>query len=163
MARSGTSRVGAGRLSKLLATREWLDQGGWTVFGILVGMVLLAILAAIVASASDTTTTSKSVVGATRDASVVACAATVRTVQAAIEAYAAQAPTGNYPATLAVLTKKTTATPTNSSGPWLRQVPSAQVGKNGYALVYKAATGELTVVTKTTRLPGSTAAACKTA
>jgi Tfp pilus assembly major pilin PilA len=155
------------------------NQEGSTLIGLLIGIIVLAIFAAIVVSAVGTTTKNASVAGtknasrgttknasasATKNASVAACNQTVETVETALEAYEAQTPTGGYPTTLAELTRKTTDTPTNPKGPWLRQVPSARLTKNGYAITYTdTATGKVTVKTKTTTLPGTTATACKAA
>jgi Tfp pilus assembly major pilin PilA len=157
-----------------LAARKTTEQEGSTIIGLLVGIIILAILAAVVALAVDrttksasvagTTTKSASVAGTTRAASVAACNQTVKTVETALEAYKAETPTGNYPRSLAALTTKTTDTPTNPRGPWLSQIPSAQLAKNGYAITYTGtATGKLTVKTKNTTLPGSTPTACRTA
>lgn len=153
------------------AARTGTDQEGSTLIGLLLTLIVLAILVTVVALSLGTTaknppgpgtTKSASVAGTTKSASVAACNQTVETVEAAIDAYRAQSPTGDYPATLAALTTTTTGTPANPNGPWLRQVPSAHVAKNGYAITYTA-TGTLTVKTKTTTLPATTAKACKTA
>ncbi len=160
----------------------YIGQEGSTLVGLVVGLIVLALLAGIVVLALGTptknapvtgttdhapvtgTTDHASVAGTTDNASVAACKQTVKTVQTALEAYKAQSPTGNYPTSLAELTTKTTDTPTNPSGPWLTQVPSARLTKNGYAIVYRGtATGKLTVKTKTTTLPGTTATACEAA
>jgi len=149
------------------------NQEGFAIIGLLVGIIVLAILAMVVVVAVDSTTQNPSVAGTTKnhsvagtikDASVAACDQTVKTVQTALEAYKAQTPTGNYPTSLTVLTKKTTETPANPRGPWLEQMPSAQLAKNGYSIMYTdTATGKLTVKTRTTTLPGTTATACRTA
>lgn len=171
-----------GQQSLLKARR---NGEGFALIGLVIGIVVLAVLATIVVLAVGGTTTTKAPSGAgtttkipsglgttngasgggtIKGASVVACNQTVETLESAIEAYKAQSPTGAYPATLAALTAKTTATPTNVKGPWLTQVPSARLTKNGYAIVYTGtATGKLTVKTKTTTLPGTTVTACKAA
>jgi competence protein ComGC len=140
------------------------DQEGATLIGLLVVIIGLAILASIVFIAVGTTTKNSSVGGTTKNSSVAACNQTVKTVETALEAYKAQTPTGNYPTSLAVLTTKTTDTPTNPRGPWLKQLPSAQLTRDGYAIAYTdTATGKLRVKTKTTTLPSTTATACKAA
>lgn len=140
------------------------SQEGSTLIGVVLGIIVLAVLACIVVLAVGTTTKNAPVAGTTKNASVVACNQTVKTLETALEAYKAQSSTGSYPTTLAVLTTKTTETPTNPRGPWLKQVPSAQLTKNGYVISYTdTATGKLTVKTKTTTLPGTTATACKAA
>ena len=140
------------------------DPEGFALLGLLVVMIALAILTAIVLLAVGPTTKHPQVVGTTKAASVAACEATVRSVQAALDAYRAETPTGGYPKTLTALTVETTATPANPKGPWLKQVPDAQLGKNGYQISYTGtATGRLTVRTRTTTLTSLTAAACKAA
>lgn len=141
--------------------RVTLDHEGSTLIGLVAGIIVLAILATVVVAVLNTTTKSSSVVGTTKAASVAACNQTVESVQSALEAYKAQTPTGRYPTTLGALTTQASDTPTNPTGPWLKQVPSAQLDKNGYAITYAAATGTINVKTKTSTLPGTTATACK--
>jgi prepilin-type N-terminal cleavage/methylation domain-containing protein len=110
---------------------------GFTLIELLIVIIILAILATIVIFAVGTTT---------KNAAIAACKSTVKTVETAVEAYAAQTPTGTYPATLTVLLKKDAT----GNGPWLKEAPSATVKKNGYAIGYTAAaTGKVTVKTAT--------------
>jgi prepilin-type N-terminal cleavage/methylation domain-containing protein len=126
-------------LERLKARRA--AEEGFTLIELLIVIIILAILATIVIFAVGTTT---------KNASVAACNETVKTVETAVEAYKAQTPTGNFPASLTVLLTQTKATPTNPKGPWLREKPTATDAKNGYAIVYTPATGAVTVTSKHT-------------
>jgi|SRR5579872_3353710 len=94
---------------------------GFTLIELLIVIVILAILAAIVVFAVGTTTT---------NAKQSACNADAKSVESAVEAYKAQNAT--YPAAMTDLTKS------GPSGPWLREVPSATVASNGYAITLGA-------------------------
>lgn len=115
--------------------RDKRSDEGFTLIELLIVVIILAILATIVIFAVGTTT---------KNAAVAACKSTVKTVESALGAYAAQTPTGNYPTAIATLTTKQTG-----KGPWLRQAPSATVTKNGYAIgTYSSTTGKFKVSTK---------------
>jgi prepilin-type N-terminal cleavage/methylation domain-containing protein len=106
------------------------NEGGFTLIELLIVIIILAILAAIVVFAVGTTTT---------NAKQSACNSDAKSVETAVEAYKAQL--GKDPA---AMTDLTTAGP---NGPWLRQIPSATVAQNGYAITLVANTGEVDVDT----------------
>ena len=138
--------------TKARLKKERGDEG-FTLIELLIVIIILAILATIVIFAVGTTT---------KNAALASCQSTVKTVQTALEAYKAQTPAGNYPATLAALaTKKTT------NGPWLKSKPhivAATVTKYGWVFTsYKTKTGTFTVYTKATKkaVGTSSATVCK--
>jgi general secretion pathway protein G len=116
--------------------KEKRNQEGFTLIELLIVIIILAILAAIVVFAVGTTTT---------NAKASACQSDGKTVETAVEAFKAQ--TGAYPTGMADLTT------VGPNGPWLRQVPQATVGNNGYQITLAApvppatTTGTVDVIT----------------
>jgi len=103
---------------------------GFTLIELLIVVIILAILAAIVVFAVGTTAT---------NAKVSACNADAKSVETALESYKAQV--GTYPAALNDLIAGTTDSGGNEVGSWMRAVPSATVGADGYAITYDGAGG----------------------
>jgi type II secretion system protein G len=112
-------------------------EEGFTLIELLIVIIILAILAAIVVFA----------VGSTAgNAKISACNADAKSVETAVEAYKAQL--GSFPANMSSLTVTTTAVITEGGGgvynatygPWLRAVPSANTGADGYSIAYAGGT-----------------------
>ena len=146
----------------MLTMERWkarLEKGrgdeGFTLIELLIVIIILAILATIVIFAVGTTT---------KNAALVSCQSTVKTVQTALEAFKAQTPTGGYPTTVTALATKNATT----QGPWLKSKPhytaaatetSTMVKKYGWALTaYVPATGTFKVQTKGTATAQKTTA-----
>jgi len=109
------------------------SESGFTLIELLIVIIVLGILAAIVIF---------SLTGVTGQSQAAACASDAKTVETGISAY--QAENGSFPASLAALT----TTDASGHGPYLRAVPTATVAANGYLIGYTAATGAVTITTK---------------
>ena len=118
------------------APLDWLkvriDEAGFVLTQLLIIVtIVLAILATIMILTVGTTTKGRGrLVAPAANAAYASCKSTVETIMAGLEVYKAQSATGTYPATLTILTTKTTA---NTGGPWLRSVPNTTVTPSGLA------------------------------
>ncbi len=122
-------------LSACEATLERLkvkrDEAGFVLIQLVILTIVLAILATIVILTVGTTTKGpRRLLAPAANAAYASCKSTVETVKTGLELYSAQAAPGAYPATLTVLTTKTTA---NTGGPWLKSVPNTTVTPSGLA------------------------------
>ena len=142
------------------------DEEGFMLIQLVILTIVLAILATIVILTVGTTTKGpRRLLAPAANAAYASCKSTVETVKAGLEEYKAQATTGTYPATLTILTTKTTA---NTTGPWLKSVPHTTVtpsglAKYGWAITTyssTAATFEVVTVHGPPR-PTSTRTVCK--
>ena len=121
--------------SACVATLERLkvkrDEEGFMLIQLLILTVVLAILATIVILTVGTTPRGpRRLLAPAANAAYASCKSTVETIKAGLEEYKTQATTGTYPATLTILTTKTTA---NTDGPWLKSVPNTTVTPSGLA------------------------------
>ena len=121
--------------SACVATLERLkvrgDEEGFVLIQLLILTVVLAILATIVILTVGTTTRApRRLLVPPGNAAHASCKSTVETVKAGLEEYKAQATTGTFPATLTILTTKTTA---NTDGPWLKTAPNTTATPSGLA------------------------------
>ena len=133
---------------------------------LLILAIFLAILATIVILTVGTTTEGpRRLLAPAANAAYASCKSTVETVKTGLDVYKAQAATGTYPATLTVLTMKTTV---NTDGPWLKTAPNTTatpsgLAKYGWAITtYSSTTGTFKVATvHGPPRPTSTRTVCK--
>ena len=142
------------------------DEAGFVLIQLVILTIVLAVLATIVILTIGTTTRApRRLLAPAANAAYASCKSTAETIKAGLEEYKAQATTGTYPATLTILTTKTTV---NTDGPWLKAAPNTTatpsgLAKYGWAITtYTSTTGTFKVATAHgPPRPTSTRTVCK--